>query len=130
MCWTSYILSKQIAKQDYTVYKLVKFDTFDTCKSLVFNYTYTFEKLNKLEQPLLSKEYNGMYIICEGFHAYIELSIMYHAENIIEGLIAECTIPKGSTYYISNYGIVVSNQIIIHTPQVLVDTKQFLENSK
>ncbi len=130
MCWISNTLNKQIAKQDYTVYKLIKFDTFDTCKSLIFNYVYTFEKLNKLEQPLLGKEYNGTYIINEGFHAYTDLSIMYHAENIIEGLIAECTIPKGATYYISNYGTVVSNQIIVHIPQVLVDIKQFLENSK
>ena len=130
MCWISNILNKQIAKQDYTVYKLVKFDTFDTCKSLVYNYVYTFEKLYELEQPLLNKEYNGTYIIYEGFHAYTELSIMYHAENIIEGLVVECTIPKGSTYYISNYGVVVSNQIIIYEPSVLSNVKQFLRNSK
>lgn len=130
MCWISNTLNKHVAKQDYTVYKLVKFDTFDTCKSLVYNYVYTFEKLYKLEQPLLGKEYYGMYTIDEGFHAYIELSIMYHAENIIEGLIAECTIPKGATYYISNYGEVVSNQIIIHKLSVLSDVEQFLKTNK
>lgn len=51
MCWASVTLNKQVAKQDYTVYKFVKFDTFDTCKSSVYNYT--FEKLNKLEQSLM-----------------------------------------------------------------------------
>lgn len=61
MCWTSVILNKQVAKQDYTVYKFVKFDTFDTCKSSVYNYTYTFEKLNKLEQSLMPTKKDSIY---------------------------------------------------------------------
>lgn len=130
MCWICSTLSKQIAKQDYTVYKLVKFDTFDTCKSLVYDYTYTFDKLNKLEQPLLVKEYNGVYIIDEGFHSYIDLRVMYFAEDMIKGCIAECTIPKGAIYYVNNYDEVVSNQIIIHKPSILSDVEQFLRNSK
>lgn len=63
MCWASVTLNKQVAKQDYTVYKFVKFDTFDTCKSSVYNYTYTFEKLNKLEQSLMPTEKDSIYIL-------------------------------------------------------------------
>lgn len=76
MCWVSNTLNKQIAKQDYIVYKLVKFDTFDTCESLVYHHVYTFEKLYELEQPILGKKYNNNYVIGEGFHAYINLPIM------------------------------------------------------
>lgn len=130
MCWTSYILNKQIAKQDYTVYKLVKFDTFDTCKSLIRNYVYTFEKLYELEQPLLYKNYHGIYTIDEGFHSYANLNVMYCIENLKESLIVECTIPKGATYHINKYYEIVSNKIIVHVPAVLSDIKQFLENGK
>lgn len=130
MCWASVTLNKQVAKQDYTVYKFVKFDTFDTCKSSVYNYTYTFEKLNKLEQSLMPIEKDSIYIIDIGFHSYIDLKIIYFIEDVTKGCVVECTIPKGAIYYTNAYGEVVSNQIIIHIPQVLIDIKQFLENSK
>lgn len=128
MCWASVTLNKQVAKQDYTVYKFVKFDTFDTCKSSVYNYTYTFEKLNKLEQPLMPTEKDSIYIIDKGFHSYIDLKIIYFIEDVTKGCVAECTIPKGVIYYTNAYGEVVSNQIIIHIPNVLSDIKQFIKN--
>lgn len=130
MCWTSFTLNKQIAKQDYTVYKLVKFDTFNTCKSLVFDYVYTFEKLYELEQPLSYENCIGIYTINKGFHSYASLNAVYCIENLKETLLVECTMPKGTSYYVNKYDEVVSNQIIIHIPQVLVGIKQFLENSK
>lgn len=128
MCWTSVILNKQVAKQDYTVYKFVKFDTFDTCKSSVYNYTYTFEKLNKLEQSLMPTKKDSIYIIDKGFHSYINLKILYFIEDVTKGCIAECTIPKGAECYVHDYGEIVSNQIIIHIPNVLSDIKQFIKN--
>lgn len=130
MCWASVTLNKQVAKQDYTVYKFVKFDTFDTCKSSVYNYTYTFEKLNKLEQPLIPTKKDSIYIIDKGFHSYINLKIIYFTEDVTKGCVAECTIPKGAIYYTNAYGEVVSNQIIIHIPTILSNIKQFIENNK
>lgn len=130
MCWASVTLNNQVAKQDYTVYKFVKFDTFDTCKSSVYNYTYTFEKLNKLEQSLIPTKKDSIYIIDKGFHSYIDLKIIYFIEDVTKGCVAECTIPKGAIYYTNAYGEVVSNKIIVHAPAVLSDIKQFLKNSK
>ena len=128
MCLVSNTLNKQIAKQDYTVYKLVKFDTFDTCRSLVFDYVYTFEKLYELEQPLSYENYNGIYTINKGFHSYANPNAIYCIENLKEGLLAECTIPKGTLYHINKYDEIVSNQIIVHAPAVLSDIKQFIKN--
>lgn len=130
MCWISKKLDKKIATENMTVYKLVKFDTFNTCRSLIYDYKYTFEKLYKLKHPLVCKEWSDAYIINEGFHSYANLRTMRFAEDMIKGCIAECTIPKGATYYISSFGRMVSDQIIIHIPTILSDIKQFLKNSK
>lgn len=128
MCWNNDEAIKKIAKNNFTVYKLVKFDTFDTCKSLVYNYVYTFKKLHKLEYSIIVKEKNNICFIDEGFHSYTNLRILSFVEDIISGCIVECTIPKGAEYYVNNYGEAVSNQIIIHIPNVLSDIKQFIKN--
>lgn len=128
MCWNNDEAIKKIAKNNFTVYKLVKFDTFDTCKSLVYNYVYTFKKLHKLEHSIIVKEKNNICFIDEGFHSYTNSRILSFVEDIISGCIVECTIPKGAEYYVNNYGEAVSNQIIIHIPNVLSDIKQFIKN--
>lgn len=130
MCWTSCVLHKHKALDDFIVYKLVKFDTFNTCKSLVYNYTYEFEKLYKLESPLHVKKRNYVYIIDEGFHSCAYLHSLLYIEDSLDNLVVECTIPKGATYYRNGRGEVVSDEIIIHTPNILSKIKQFIENNK
>ena len=130
MCWSNDEAIKKIAKNNFTVYKLVKFDTFDTCKSSIYKYIYVFEKLHKLEHSIIIKEKNDMCFIDEGFHSYTNLRILSFVEDLTNGCIVECTIPKGAKYYVNNYGEVVSDQIIIHIPTILSDIKQFMENNK
>lgn len=130
MCWTSCVLNKCKALNDFIVYKLVKFDTFNTCKSLVYNYTYTFEKLYKLESPLIGKKHNYVYMINEGFHSCAHLHSLLYIEDSLDNLVVECTIPKGATYYVNDRDEVVSDKIIIHTPNILSKIKQFIENNK
>ena len=130
MCWTSCVLHKHKALDDFIVYKLVKFDTFNTCKSLVYNYTYIFEKLYKLESPLRGKKRNYEYIINEGFHSCAHLHSLIYIEESLDTLVVECTIPKGATYYVNGRGEVVSDKIIIHTPNILSKIKQFIDNNK
>ena len=130
MCWESCVLNKCKALNDFIVYKLVKFDTFNTCKSLVFNYTYTFDKLYKLESLLRGKKRNYGYMINEGFHSCAHLHSLLYIEDSLDNLVVECTIPKGATYYVNGRGEVVSDKIIIHTPNILSKIKQFIENNK
>ena len=130
MCWESCVLNKCKTLNDFIVYKLVKFDTFNTCKSLVFNYTYTFDKLYKLESPLRGKKRNYGYMINEGFHSCAHLHSLLYIEDSLDNLVVECTIPKGATYYVNGRGEVVSDKIIIHTPNILSKIKQFIENNK
>lgn len=130
MCWESYVLNKCKTLNDFIVYKLVKFDTFNTCKSLVFNYTYTFDKLYKLESSLRGKKRNYGYMINEGFHSCAHLHSLLYIEDSLDNLVVECTIPKGATYYVNGRGEVVSDKIIIHTPNILSKIKQFIENNK
>lgn len=130
MCWESCVLNKCKTLNDFIVYKLVKFDTFNTCKSLVFNYTYIFDKLYKLESPLRGKKRNYGYMINEGFHSCAHLHSLLYIEDSLDNLVVECTIPKGATYYVNGHGEVVSDKIIIHTPNILSKIKQFIENNK
>lgn len=130
MCWESCVLNKCKTLNDFIVYKLVKFDTFNTCKSLVFNYTYIFDKLYKLESPLRGKKRNYGYMINEGFHSCAHLHSLLYIEDSLDNLVVECTIPKGATYYVNGRGEVVSDKIIIHTPNILSKIKQFIENNK
>ena len=130
MCWESCVLNKCKTLNDFIVYKLVKFDTFNTCKSLVFNYTYTFDKLYKLESLLRGKKRNYGYMINEGFHSCAHLHSLLYIEDSLDNLVVECTIPKGATYYVNGRGEVVSDKIIIHTPNILSKIKQFIENNK
>ena len=130
MCWESCVLYKCKALNDFIVYKLVKFNTFNTCKSLVYNYTYIFEKLYKLESPLRGKKLNYEYMINEGFHSCAHLHSFIYIEESLDTLVVECTIPKGATYYVNGRGEVVSDKIIIHTPNILSKIKQFIDNNK
>ena len=130
MCWTSSVLNKCKALDDFIVYKLVKFDTFDTCKSLIYDYIYTFEKLYELESPLRGKKRNYVYIINEGFHSCAHLHSLIYIEESLDTLVVECTIPKGAIYYRNGHGEVVSDKIIIHTPNILSKIKLFIENKK
>lgn len=130
MCWESCVLNKHKALNDFIVYKLVKFDTFNTCKSLVYNYTYTFEKLYKLESSLRGKKCNYGYMINEGFHSCAHLHSLLYIEDSLDNLVVECTIPKGATYYVNGRGEVVSDKIIIHIPNILSKIKQFIKNNK
>ena len=130
MCWTSRVYNKCKAKDDFIVYKLVKFNTFHTCKSLVFNYIYVFDKLYKLESPLLAKKDNYVYVIDKGFHSCKDLHSLLYIEDSLDNLVVECTIPKGAVYCINGRNEVVSDQIIIHMPAILSKIKQFIENNK
>ena len=51
--------------------------------------------------------------IGQGFHSTLEPERLFNVAHY-EGEIYECTIPKGSEYYVNATGMCVSNQIIVN----------------
>lgn len=141
MCWTCRINPiKQIAQEDFTVYKTLVYGN-----SKYYNYHYTLGKLEVLSKDI-EVIWNAPYFeIFEGFHSYrVSKAIqamdlhnryrLYFNDNYNDWYLDtvnpydsvklyECTIPKGSIYYDNGFGEVVSNQIIINK---LMDIKILL----
>lgn len=117
MCWSNNEAINKIAKNNFTVYKLV-IPKDNSCTSLFKEFNYDFHK--KYTELVVINYVYGFYYINEGFHSYKSLKVARYMPACIivngityEGRIAKCTIPKGATYYTNADKEVVSNQIII-----------------
>lgn len=129
MCWVNkWEAHKKIAKEDMIVYKVV-LDNNNVIASYYKNYMYLIGKLNpKVELEAIKNSSiidpdTVTYVISKGYHSYRHklkfdkdyqviwgINIYYRSLNCC---IATCIIPKGSEYYESSDGQVVSNQLII-----------------
>ena len=136
MCWTCNLnkLEAQIAKEDINVYKIVKGATKKSCVSLFMDYTYYLKDI----QPSLTLgviiEPSSIFVkIAEGYHSYS--SVNFVCDSIVEGILggyvktiqcgnrkgtfrvdnplylATFIIPAGSTYFINEEDVIVSNMI-------------------
>lgn len=135
MCWIGKCDVK-IAEQDFYVYKIVSDANKRSCKSIVRGFNYTVDTLYNI--PTIEFEvidpYYGKIKIEKVYHSYagirfiLDSSYHIHAgatkckdflfgkrrvcipfEN--EAYIATFIIPKGSTYFINEEGVIVSNMI-------------------
>lgn len=137
MCWNCDInkLKAQTAKEDINVYKVVKKATKKYCVSPFMDYTYYLKNTPpSLTLEVLIKPCSNFAEIIEGYYSYpsvnfvcdsVMLSIagmlykairlgnreeMFRVNNSF--YLATFVIPKGSTYFINDDGIIVSNMII------------------
>ena len=111
MCWNIFSekdKEKRIAESDIICYKVLK----QNYRSLFEDFKYKFRILYKLDIELKPTEDFKIY---EGFHSYKDPPIKSYMCSIVDDpLCVECTIPKGSTYYINRLGEIVSDSIIIN----------------
>lgn len=130
MCWFGKIGQKQIAQEDTRVLKVLRVKD-DKYYAYWFPFEYEFGKLYETELGVKCKDYVE---IAEGFHCYSNLLGVVKKENrctiqimdysgakldwyrgtFYKLVLVACTIPKGSEYYINDYGKIVSNKIIIN----------------
>lgn len=125
MCMITNWTEPKEALEDITVYKLLNLDGTSFFKSFPYKkkelYTTVMTETSN-EGALDDKEeqdmsiYSNLRYIEQGFHSagsrkrLEEMRFMY----ILDSIIVECTIPKGSLYYKNDSDLYVSNQIIIH----------------
>lgn len=127
MCWTSYIKPiRFIAHEDIKCYKVFSKTNivWSSSKkireimSLYRNYLYIPYNINpkvNIIYPnyiidILYDEYS--YRIQEGYHSYSTFNIAKLYSNDLFHII-ECSIPKGSEYYINEGGEIVSSNLIV-----------------
>lgn len=121
-----------VAEEDIIVYKMLDPSSFrfNTFFSLIQQFEYEIGLVYETTMTIVadgrhanweaSRWYNGLtekqkvqdvIIIQEGFHAFITKGAVPQ-ENIIDGKLVKCIIPKGSQYYINEHvGLIVSNAI-------------------
>lgn len=134
MCWYSRKPVLKIADVDIKVYKVMKC-VYHSLYSFYYLKHYELNKEYNLDKNIpLKYNSDGVGKIEEGFHSYIEYECVEKHKSMNQPIykikinkfisysttvphaicIAECTIPKGSYYYINLMGEVVSNRIIIN----------------
>ncbi len=91
----------------------------DLCSYSTEDTDYLNEKYPEWNYNKESFQYHDLMSIGQGYHsistlesAEAELIISIH--NSISPVIVECTIPKGSFYYVGPTGLMVSDQIIVN----------------
>lgn len=137
MCWVCDIenLKAQIAKEDINVYKVVTKATKKSCVSPFMIHTYYLKNTPpSLTLGVLIKPCSNFAKITEGYYSYPSVnfvgdSVMRSIDGILYKAIrlgnreemfrvnnsfylATFVIPKDSTYFINDDGIIVSNMII------------------
>ena len=136
MCWTCNInkLEAKIAKEDINVYKVVKSANRKYCVAPFMDYTYYLKDI----QPSLTLEVrieprSTFAKITEGYHSYSSVNFVF--DSVVEGILggyvktiqcgnrkgtfrvdnplylATFIIPAGSTYFINEEDVIVSNMI-------------------
>lgn len=132
MCLITTQKTAKIAEEDIVVYKGLMQLSETECKSIYQWWVYTLGQLYKTEiqeddewcaydskaTTFLNSQFRGwsngeqehvLKCIGPGYHACITLDRLPNDNNIYQ-----CTIPKGSEYYVDATGLIVSNQIIIN----------------
>lgn len=137
MCWNSHKTPvSQIADSDINIFKIVrKTPIAERSKSLFFNFEYNLKEPYSLSEKLeVDVRFHFNYrefIINEGFHSYHPTVYLRTTSHVIEVLVspyefhigwipyfdelvkAHGIIPKGSQYFLNEYGEYVSNRIIL-----------------
>jgi hypothetical protein len=129
MCWISNNKPEQlIAKEDITVYKVIQKYPDDKILSYFNDFPYELGEIYNTTITVrhFKDDYNNFYFIKSGFHSYnydLEICIdpfittpvltdaletRYYGTGVY-GMI--CTIPKGTKYYVNEFGDVVSTSI-------------------
>lgn len=136
MCWVCDIenLKVQKAKEDINVYKVVKKATKKSCISPFMDYTYYLKDIQpSLTLRVIIEPRSDFAKIEEGYYSYSSVSFVYNSIMLsIDGklykaiwcgnhkemiavdnylYLATFIIPKGSTYFINEEGVIVSNKI-------------------
>ncbi len=136
MCWSCNInkLKAQIAKEDINVYKIVKNTNRKYCVSPFMEYTYYQKDMqSSLTLKVIIEPRSNYVKITEGYHSYS--SVNFICDSIIRSIngllyksiqcgnrtemiavnnslyLATFIIPAGSTYFINEEGVIVSNMI-------------------
>ena len=136
MCWSCYInkLKAQEAEKDINVYKVVKKATRKYCVSPFMDYTYYLKDIqpsSTLEVTIKPRSHYAK--IAEGYYSYSSINFVCDSVMLsIDGLLyksiqcgncvemfrvdnslylATFIIPAGSTYFVNEEGIIVSNMI-------------------
>lgn len=141
MCWSGSNQSRKTAMKNIVCYKILKKDKKEDDK--YFSYYYDFQyKFGELYENSLYfypmrhvRDNESIIMINDGFHSYDYISIfekiraftntigfavfyktinsgIYYKHNYMLSLV-ECIIPKGSIYYENEYGLLVSDRIIV-----------------
>lgn len=135
MCWTCDInkLKAQITEKNIKVYKVVKKATRESCVSPFMDYTYLKDIQPPLTLRVLIEPHSYFAKIAEGYYSYPSVNFVcdsealsidgrlykaiqcgYHKEKIAVNnslYLATFIIPAGSTYFINEDGVIVSNRI-------------------
>lgn len=136
MCWVCDIenLKVQKAKEDINVYKVVKKATKKSCVSPFMDYTYYLKDIQpSLTLRVIIEPRSNFAKIEEGYYSYSSVSFVCnsiilsidgklykaiqcgnHKEMIAVDnylYLATFVIPAGSTYFINEEGVIVSNKI-------------------
>ena len=96
-----------VAEEDIKCYKVIQLEPGGIMKSFRFDFLYTFNKT--YETLLLKTSFRKFYRIENGFHSFAKLEptiSFYHLHLKMKHWdfeLVECTIPKGSKYYIGKY---------------------------
>ena len=138
MCWRSKNAVKQVAKEDIKTFKVGMKMGDNYFKSYYFTHLYKPLQKYETEMCVLDTKEDG-FAITHGFHSYdpefckISLGkivigkcwdvfyvnketmklLNWYTDFLCKLLVAECIIPKGTTYYENEHGEIVSEAIII-----------------
>lgn len=135
MCWVCDIenLKVQKAEKNIRVYKVVTKTTKKSCTSPFMKYTYYLKDTPSLTLRVLIEPHSNFAKIKEGYYSYPSVNFVcnsealsidgrlykviqcgYHKETIAVNnslYLATFIIPAGSTYFINEDGVIVSNMI-------------------
>ena len=118
MCWkTIYRKSKKphIAKRNIKVFKVVIIEKNKEGNTIIrpkYRSKKLIYELNKQYDTQISiEEYTYLAIITKGFHSYAYRLLKYKGTGYCEAIM-HCVIPKGTTYYLNEYGEYVSESLI------------------
>lgn len=138
MCWveTKNNINVQVADKDFKVYKIVLDASKQSCKSIVKGFNYTANTLyaiptieSEVIDPYYGKikiekayhSYTGIHFICDSsYHIHAGITkckdLLFGKRKVCipfenEGYIATFVIPAGSTYFINEDGVIISNNI-------------------
>ena len=112
MCLETTQKRAKIAKEDIHCYKVMR--VVNTHIRSIYQYhRYYINKLETIDKFGIVK-YSTFVFIDEGLHAYISLETALCRTIWNTGILYNCTIPKGSKYYLGNDDDIVSNQMMIN----------------